>query len=96
MGQQFYLLSLPLCAKISENCQVFQLQMKEEKTVCKCEFEIRRNTVFEYISTSTWERGGGVVEGWCKNLAWSEIYSILQKGIKKTQNKSMENTKLFI
>ena len=34
--------------------------------------------------------GGG--EGWGKNLAWSEIYSIVQKVIKKTQNKSMETT----
>ena len=39
--------------------------------------------------------GGRRQVGWGKNLAWLEIYSIVQKGIKKTQNKSMETTLLL-
>ena len=41
--------------------------------------------LFVFIQWSIWMLGG-------ENLAMSLIYSIVQKGIMKTQNKSMETT----
>ena len=34
---------------LCEKCQVFELQMKEKKTVRKFECEVRRNTVFQHL-----------------------------------------------
>ena len=45
-----------------------------------------KKELFERFKMREGSRDGG------KNLTWSLIYSIVQKGIKKTQIKSMETT----
>ena len=45
------------------------------------------------MNTSLGAQNVGEGEGWGKNLPWLLICSIVQKCIKKTQNKPMENNK---
>ena len=72
-------------------CHVFQQQIKEQNTLCKYKCEIRRNIVLVHKRIvwalemqEIWYEGGGGVR----------IYLSYEKGINKTQNKSMETTEV--
>ena len=66
-------------------------RIKEENTVCKCECEIQRNIVWEYIKTIVWTLEMG--EGICPVCYFTLLY---KKGIKQKQNRPMETTSFNI